>query len=271
MSNFWRYRTYLPAGTGDAYFSRPHILMLSIITAAVVCTYFWSRHVTAHTRQVVLKVIPVGMTVMEVFKDWLLEIQGADMIGYLPLQLCSLGVLVFYFAAFSQRPRVERFFGEVACVLIAPGAVAALLFPNWNHSYMLWSIFSIHSYGWHTMLLLFPIIYTAEDVMHREDGRTTVSIRHIWYSVLFLCVVVPPVMWFDKRFDCNYMFLNWPSKGSPLVWLADRMGNPGYLVGFAIMVFLILLAIYLSVEFLRAVRRRSFVSPRHCVEGGGRR
>ena len=140
-----------------------------------------------------------------------------------------------------------------------------------NHSYMLWSIFSIHSYGWHTMLLLFPIIYTAEDVMHREDGRTTVSIRHIWYSVLFLCVVVPPVMWFDKRFDCNYMFLNWPSKGSPLVWLSDRMGNPGYLVGFAIMVFLILLAIYLSVEFLRAVRRRSFVSPRHCVEGGGRR
>ncbi len=271
MNSFWRYRTYLPAGTGYAYFSRPHILMLSIITAAVVCTYFWSRRVTAGTRRTVLRIIPVAMTVMEVFKDWLLVVQGADMVGYLPLQLCSLGVVVFYFAAFSQRPRVERFFGEVACVLIAPGAVAALLFPNWNHSYMLWSIFSIHSYGWHTMLLLFPIIYTAEDVMHREDGRTTVSIRHIWYSVLFLCVVVPPVMWFDKRFDCNYMFLNWPSKGSPLVWLSDRMGNPGYLVGFAIMVFLILLAIYLSVEFLRAVRRHAFSSPGHCMEGGSRR
>jgi len=39
----------------------------------------------------------------------------------------------------------------------------------------------------------------------------------------------------------NYMFVNWPSAGSPLVWLADRMGNPGYLIGYAALVFLCML------------------------------
>ncbi|MCH3954074.1 MAG: YwaF family protein [Eubacterium sp.] len=253
MSNFWKYRDYLPAGTGYAYFSRPHLFMLSIISAVVLLAYFWSRHVSERSRWIVLKIIPLGMIGMEIFKDYLLDIQGADMIGYLPLQLCSLGVLVFIFAAYVHRPAVQRFFGEVACTLIAPGAIAALLFPNWNHSYMLWSIFSIHSYSWHTMLLVFPVIYTSMPVM-QKDGRMVISIKHIWYAVVFLCAVVPPVMCFDKKYDCNYMFLNWPSKGSPLVWIADRMGNPGYLVGFAILVFAILLAIYLLIEFLRIVR-----------------
>ena len=32
-----------------------------------------------------------------------------------------------------------------------------------------------------------------------------------------------------------------PSAGSPLVWLADRMGNPGYLIGYAALVFLCML------------------------------
>ena len=45
----------------------------------------------------------------------------------------------------------------------------------------------------------------------------------------------------DKRYDVNYMFVNWPSAGSPLVWLADRMGNPGYLIGYAALVFLCML------------------------------
>ncbi|MFC2661868.1 MAG: hypothetical protein ACFNYI_01845, partial [Eubacterium sp.] len=141
------------------------------------------------------------------------------------------------------------------------------LVPNWNHSYMLWSFFSIHSYSWHTMLLVFSVIYTSMPVMHREDDRTVISIRHIWYSVVFLCAVVPPVMWFDKKYDCNYMFLNWPSKGSPLVWIADKMGNPGYLAGFAILVFAILLAIYLLIEFIRILRRHVCRSARSTLRG----
>lgn len=59
--------------------------------------------------------------------------------------------------------------------------------------------------------------------------------------MLFLTAVVIPIYWFDKRCDVNYMFVNWPSAGSPLVWLADRMGNPGYLIGYAALVFLCML------------------------------
>lgn len=63
----------------------------------------------------------------------------------------------------------------------------------------------------------------------------------LWQVVLFLTAVVIPIYWFDKKYDVNYMFVNWPSAGSPLVWLADRMGNPGYLIGYAALVFLCML------------------------------
>ena len=64
---------------------------------------------------------------------------------------------------------------------------------------------------------------------------------HSFHYTGRLFAVVIPIYWFDKRYDVNYMFVNWPSAGSPLVWLADRMGNPGYLIGYAALVFLCML------------------------------
>ncbi len=261
MSLFWRYRKFLPAGTGYEYFSRPHVFMLGLILAVTVLAYAWSRGASERARWAVLRAMPIVMLAMEALKDGLLYVQGADMIGYLPLQLCSLGVVAMILAAYLPGERGRRFFGELTCTLNAPGAIAALLFPNWNHSYMLWSFFSIHSYSWHTMLLVFPVIYLSLPVMHEEDGSVVISPRHIWYPVLALLVVVPPVMWFDKKFDCNYMFLNWPSKGSPLVWMAEKMGNPGYLLGFAMLVFAVLAAIYLLI-FLAKLAHNRFRQPK---------
>ena len=60
----------------------------------------------------------------------------------------------------------------------------------------------------------------------------------LWKVIVFLLAVVPPVYLFDKKFHANYMFVNVPSPGSPLEWLASFLGNPGYLAGYAVLMLL---------------------------------
>ena len=68
------------------------------------------------------------------------------------------------------------------------------------------------------------------------------QVKKIWQVIAFLAIIVPPIYVFDKKYQVNYMFVNRPSDGSPLEWLAQWMGNPGYLLGYA---GLILLCIFL--------------------------
>ena len=40
------------------------------------------------------------------------------------------------------------------------------------------------------------------------------------------------------------MFINYPPANTPLKVLADQIGNPGYLLGYAIFIFLMILILY---------------------------
>ena len=125
-------------------------------------------------------------------------------------------------------------------MLILPGSVAALLFADWTISYPVWNFINIHSYIWHGLLVLYPLM-----IYLRHEIRP--SIKHIHRNLLYLCVVVPPIYVFDKHFDVNYFFVNWPVHDSPLEWLASFMGNPGDLVGYAVLVVALILLLYLGI------------------------
>ena len=62
-------------------------------------------------------------------------------------------------------------------------------------------------------------------------------------GILVCCAV--PVALFNRFFGTNYMFLSWPSPGSPLEWFASFLGRPGYLLGYLPMLALVWLILYL--------------------------
>ncbi|MBR4760099.1 MAG: hypothetical protein IK078_08155, partial [Lachnospiraceae bacterium] len=80
------------------------------------------------------------------------------------------------------------------------------------------------------------------------------TIRHLYWVLLFLCAVVPPIYIFDQHFQCNYLFINWPIPNSPLSFMASYMGNPGYLAGYAGLTAIVLLIVYLCIELLNKRR-----------------
>jgi uncharacterized membrane protein YwaF len=72
---------------------------------------------------------------------------------------------------------------------------------------------------------------------------------------LFLCIVIPPIYWFDTQFHANYMFLQLPSAGSPLMILSQwaRGRHAVYLMLFAGIAFLVMLC--MDLPFIKRYRR----------------
>lgn len=145
--------------------------------------------------------------------------QGLYDITRLPLHLC--GLAVYLDVLHALRP--ERLLGQFLYGFCMPGAAAALLFPDWGGFAPL-SFMSLCAFTLHILL----VGYTAMQV-HGGDITPQPRLAPKCLGIMLLLAV--PVYAFDRMTGTNYMFLNWPSPGSPLEWFAP-LGRPYYLLGY---------------------------------------
>ncbi len=237
MEYFWCQQEDIPSGMGYPLFGKEHIISsaVTLVVALSLSVLFFKA--TDKTRHRVLRGIPVLMILLELWKDLVLVSADRFGVGYLPLHICSIGIFVFLLREFLPSDKAKAFFGEISVILIMPGALAALAFPDWTVLYPVLNFYNLHSFLWHGLLVLYPVLLLL-------CGEVHPSVKHLWYEILFLCVVVPPIYAFDRHFHCNYFFVNWPEPGTPLEWLAGFLGNPGYLVGYALLAIAVMLLVY---------------------------
>ncbi len=246
---FWKQQDDIPAGMGYPLFGIAHLLCVAVTLLAAALMVKVFKKMDAGRQKRFLRGIPVFMLFLELFKDGFLLAVGRFGLGYLPLHVCSIGIFVFLLREFLPWERAKEIFGEIAFALIMPASMAALIFADWTVYYPVWNFINIHSYIWHGALVLYPVLLLV-------CGCAEPSITHMHWTVIFLCLIVPPIYLFDKRFGCNYFFVNWPVPNSPLSWLESFMGNPGYLVGYGIMVLGTMAAVYLCAGAVRRIRSR---------------
>ena len=227
----------------------PHILMLACCLAAGAVLVFITpkpgytsmfaagagrrREVQPCPLQV--KAASVLLLSLEIIQDIYLYAEDLPLADHLPLHLCGLGIFVNLIGAFSDS-RFAAALREVSLVLIAPGAVFALLFPDWTYMNLL-STMSVIGFAGHTLLVVIPL-------MMLQAGAVRPTWRHIWYAPAFLAVTCPPIYLFDRAFGYNYMFLRHPVENTPLAWWAEHLGEPGYLLGILLMTAAVLLLEY---------------------------
>ena len=113
----------------------------------------------------------------EALQDIFLLSEGRNYLDLLPLHLCNLGIFVNLPAAFT-RGKIRSFFAEISLVLIMPGAVSALLFPDWTYK-PFWSYLPMLCFFTHTLLVFIPLVFLV-----RKTVR--VSFKHFWYPFFFL-------------------------------------------------------------------------------------
>ena len=238
---FFRYQTALPPDVGFSLYSLPHIAALTAIVLLCVCGSLAYQRAGQAARQRGSRAIGITIVLLEILRTVVYHFMGGMTVYELPLHLC--GMAVFLCAIHSLcKP---DWLGQTLYALCLPGAWAALLFPDWV-MYPFFSFVSLHSFAAHGLIVLYITLQTA-------SGEIRPRLSAVWKPVLFLCAVVPPVLWFDRRFHANYMFLQRPSADSPLVFLSELAGGSyaGYLLLFAIAIFCVMVCMDLPFALRR--------------------
>ena len=230
------------------HFGIGHICFLIAIALIVTLALRLSRRADDKTTDILLRTLAVSHIVLELIQDLLLMGDGWEIRWLLPLHLCNIGIFVNLAAAFANG-RVRTVFSEISVMLIMPGAIGALLFPDWNYR-AICSPVSILCFMTHTLLLLIPLIMIVKNICD-------IRLPHIIFPVGFLAIVTPPVYLIDKSLGVNYMFLAVPSDDSPLSFIYDHFTAKYYIAGLFLLVMTFLLVEYL-IAFLikRSIRRR---------------
>lgn len=246
---FWVAEELLPPGLGFGMFSAGHLVWLAALALMIFGMCRGYRALGGPGRSRMQLILAAGLPAAELGRDVILAAQGAFNPTYWPLHLC--GAAMFLYLAYALRP--GAFCGEVLYSLCLPGALAALLFPNWAGITPLLQFQCIYSFLYHGLLAGgILMLLTCGELCPKPGG--------IRYPLLFLLAAVPPLYWLNLRLGTNFFFLNVPAPGSPLEPMARAFGSPGYLFPFAVLAAGVVSLFYLPL-WVRAARRR------HAVQG----
>ena len=234
FEQFWLEESQLAPNSGYSLFGITHLIFIGLIILIIIfmCRYF--SRLPKNKQASCLKVIAWLTLIIEIVKDCYLAYLGKFTVGYWPIHLCGLGIFLNLAHAYSGN----KILGEVSFALIMPGAVSAILFPNWL-AYPAISYYNFHCYLAHTLLVLYALLAF-------RGGIIKPKISNHWMITLFLAIVAPLVYVFNLYNGTNFLFINYPEPGSPLELLGKWFGNPGYLIPFALLAFLVTF----SLEFI---------------------
>ena len=234
---FFTYQDALPKNCGFPHFGKIHFIWLAgiVISIFLLCRIY--LHLTKARQLQILNTTVLLALCCTFTQDAILIVTGHMNARMLPFHLCDLAAF-FYLFLQIRALRTGRFGSlvEITLCLFMPGAVLGILFPVWS-VYPAFHYMTIHGFVYHALIILYPWLLFVGGNIHPKT-------HHIWQPVLLLCCIVPPVYLFNKNFDSNYMFINEPPENTPLEFLADQMGNPGYLFGYAVFIFLMMLTLY---------------------------
>lgn len=220
MNSFFDF-TIEYTNTGFGMFSRWHFAWLAAgaLLCALLCRLY--KRADAARRRRLRLAVSLAALFTELLRAMLLMAAGEYSIARLPLHLCGMAV---YFCAFhAMGKRTNGLMGQFLYAFCMPGALAALLFPDWTY-YPALHFMTVSSFVLHILIVAYVLMQTA--------GRDILpDIRKTPRCLAFMLALAAPVYVFDILTGTNYMFLNWPSAGSPLELFAF-LGRPAYILGY---------------------------------------
>jgi hypothetical integral membrane protein (TIGR02206 family) len=227
------YRTELPEGLGWEHFGPLHLSYLIGFVLATVAMVIFYRHSNDARRKSIRIVYACVVVVLELVKQLICLVTGVYEPGLLPFHLCGMSIV--FIVIHTLVP--NRTTAELLYSLSLPGAVAALLFCDWN-MYPPINFFCQQSFFIHFFEFSYPILLVS-------SGEMRPRFTQLWRVVVYLLIVCPGIYFFNHAYNTNFFFMNEAATGSPLAPLQTWLGNPGYLVGFTGLVFVVWLVMYL--------------------------
>lgn len=258
FSNFFLYTEKAVSeglDVGFSLFGSGHIkwLVATVVAAVLVTGKYAGFSEDRRTRT--RKNMALYLLFSEIAKDTMIVLVGADIMGYLPLHLCSFAIFGLLVDAFNPEQKIT---GSLLAYGFAPGALSALLFSNWTELPVFMNAMSIHSFIFHAVIVIYF-------VMRFANGEIEITYSGVWKTLLAMIIVSIPVLIFDIVTDTNYLFLYKGQDGSPLEFIWDilgvRFGLPGFLAGYFLLAIVVLhICFVLYSYFSLAIRPKNNVN-----------
>lgn len=241
MERFFDF-TIGPEAEGFGLFSAAHGLYLTAaaLSALLLCLYY--RQLDGERRRRLRVALASSALALQLLRAVLLMTGGAYTIGRLPLHLCAMAVYISFFHAL----RGGRLVGQFLYAFCMPGAAAALLFPDWSY-YPALHFLTVCSFVLHILVFCYIL-------MQVPCGDIRPDVKSLPQCLGIMLAIAIPVYVFDVLTNTNYLFLNWPSPGSPLELFAF-LGRPGYVLGYIPLIAVVWLILYLP--FIRKRRTKA--------------
>jgi hypothetical integral membrane protein (TIGR02206 family) len=218
--------------SGFVMFSAEHIISLLLIVLVVILMYLYrSRIKEMHSIRYIL-VISLALSEVS-YQYWALYNEIWTVKVYLPLQLCSLNILLCIFLLLTENKKLFAFvylFGFT-------GALQGLITPELYQQP--WHFRFIQYFFAHGFIVWTAMYYAIVKSFRITWGRFFKSF--LWLNFYAACVFVINIL-----LNTNYMFLmSKPGSAS----LMDLLGpHPWYIIGLEIIAFFMCLIVFIPVK-----------------------
>jgi hypothetical integral membrane protein (TIGR02206 family) len=214
-------------GCGFSHFGPEHIVAMLVCAAFIALVAWRFSRMPAdlgwkgprRRALLVLAVVPLALLGS---RDAIMAARGCFSGGFLPLHACNIAEgadLVF-----AIWPSVWA--GDIVFCLGIVGGIAAILLCGWTYC-PIWSYVSLGGFAEHSMLVAFALCMLMSGT-YVPDRR-----RLAWPCAFTLCMAAGAHA-VNGVFGSNYCFVSRPLPGTPLEFFANLLGNPGYLVPYAV-------------------------------------
>lgn len=190
-----------------------HLIWLFAITLFIVYMCRMFKKADYEKQNKILKILAIVIVIQEIIKDIIHIYAGTFNLGHLPFHLCGISIFFTFWYAFKPG----KICGEYLYALSLPGAMAALLFPDWT-GYPMLHFSCINSFTIHAWLVVFVF-------MLLYSGRLKPNYKVLPKTALLVGIIAVPVYFMNKAWGTNFMFLSAPAPGSPLEILYNVFGN----------------------------------------------
>ena len=249
---FWLYEEELPAGIGIARFGAAHLAYLAGFASLALCYAFFYRRQDAARRARFDRLVGTAVLFFALCEYGVTALLGHMSRYALPLHLCSIMFFLVPLHAWTKSDALRGFLGALVFHPGIPGALAALLFPDWLY-YPLWNYLSMSSFCSHGLIF----VYGASLLVRLSEacGQARLLRRDLKHSLLFLALGALAMYFFDRAAGTNYWFMAGPGVDSPFLGVWIRGGTGAYLAALALTA-LAVTALWYGLRYLLFVRGR---------------
>ena len=232
----------IPEGVGFPLFGTTHLIWLGLCLAFIAGSCILYRNLRSTQREKMRLVFALALIADELFKYAILFVGHRWLPEYLPFHLCSVNIFLIAFHCIRPGKLIDNFLYTV-CI---PGAVSALLFPNWA-VLPFPNLMHIHSFTIHALLIAYPVMLTAA-------GEIRPSSRYVPKCIVLMLALCIPGIICNFTLDTNFMFLMSADPGNPLYVFEQMWGN--HLLGLPILMAGVIVVMYGPRLLLRGLCER---------------